>query len=92
MDLSDLQAILLAPDFDVEKHASQVLQSARDIGAYTQRLEEAEHELDRRLQEQVIKRTLWFFILKHFNLELVNQISAKYPFLMFALNTIMRPI
>ena len=53
MDLSDLHRTLTAPDFDVEKHASQLIQSGRDLGQYLQELEEAEQQVDQRLQDQV---------------------------------------
>ncbi len=52
-DLASLSAELTAPDFDVERHASGLIQSGADIPKYLDGLARAEAELDRRIQEQV---------------------------------------
>ena len=53
MDLGDLHRTLTSADFDVELHASNLLQSGRDLGQYLRELEEAEQQVDQRLQDQV---------------------------------------
>ncbi|XP_059094020.1 conserved oligomeric Golgi complex subunit 5-like [Tigriopus californicus] len=54
MDVEEIKASLLAPaDFDVEKHASELFQSGQDIGTYMNNLNQAEHELDGNIQDQV---------------------------------------
>ena len=46
------------PKLDVRQHASQLIQSGRDLGQYLQELEEAEQQVDQRLQEQVRHSTV----------------------------------
>ena len=53
MDLYDLEKTLLQPDFDVEKYASNLLQSGVDIGKHANELNAAERELDSQLEEHV---------------------------------------
>ena len=53
MDLEEIRQELMSEDFDVEKHASKVIQSGKDISKYTQQLAEAELQVDALLQEQV---------------------------------------
>ncbi len=53
MDLAEVEKTLTAPDFDVERHASKVIESDADVAAYVARLCAAEDELDRRIQDQV---------------------------------------
>jgi hypothetical protein len=53
MDLTELEKVLLAPDFDVEKHASNLLQSSVDMAKYGNELAEAESELDGKLEDHV---------------------------------------
>ena len=45
MDLKDLEATLLKEDFDVEKHASELIQSGENITAYMKILQEAEDQV-----------------------------------------------
>ena len=53
MDLYDLEKTLLQQDFDVEKYASNLLQSGVDIGKHANELNAAERELDSQLEEHV---------------------------------------
>ena len=54
MDLVALQDALLAPDFDAEKRASEIIQSgAAATESHRAELEKAEAEVDANLQEQV---------------------------------------
>ena len=54
MDLAALQDALLAPDFDAEKRASEIIQSgAAATESHRAELEKAEAEVDANLQEQV---------------------------------------
>ena len=53
MDFSDLEKTLLQPDFDVEKYASNLLQSGVNIGKHANELIEAERELDSKLEDHV---------------------------------------
>lgn len=54
MEVEEIKAALLAPaEFDVEKHASELFQSGMDIGVYMNNLNQAEHELDGNIQDQV---------------------------------------
>ena len=53
MDLAALKFSLMAPDFDVEVHASKIIESGKDLAQYSKQLEKAEAEVDRMLQEQV---------------------------------------
>ena len=43
----------MAPDFDVEKYAGELIQSGDDLVAHRKGLEKAEAEIDRLIQEQV---------------------------------------
>ena len=53
MDLSALQDVLLAPDFDAERHASEIIQSgAAATESHRTELQRAEAEVDAILQEQ----------------------------------------
>ena len=53
MDLAALQDALLAPDFDAEKRASEIIQSgAAATESHRAELEKAEAEVDANLQEQ----------------------------------------
>ena len=54
LDLTELRRTLTANDFDVERHASQLIQSGTDIGKYLQELAEAEQQVDQMLQDQVL--------------------------------------
>ena len=56
MDLSDLKKGLLVADFDVEVHASQLIQSGCDISQYMSTLTQAETEVDQRLQVRTYDR------------------------------------
>ena len=53
MDLKDLEAKLLQPDFDVEKFASNLLQKGVDIGKYANELSVAEEDLNVKLEDHV---------------------------------------
>ena len=53
MDLKDLEAKLLQPDFDVEKFASSLLQKGVDIGKYANELSVAEEDLNVKLEDHV---------------------------------------
>ena len=53
MDLSDLENVLLQPDFDVEKHASSLVQQGVDITKYVNNLTDAERCLDGKLEDHV---------------------------------------
>lgn len=48
--LGNLKKSLLASDFDVERHASGLIQSGCDISQYMTDLTQAETEVDQRLQ------------------------------------------
>ena len=55
MDLSALQDVLLAPDFDAERRASEIIQSgAAATESHRAELQRAEAEVDAILQEQEI--------------------------------------
>ena len=52
-DLSALQGVLLAPDFDAERRASEIIQSgAAATESHRAQLHRAEAEVDANLQEQ----------------------------------------
>ena len=53
MDLSELEKVLLQPDFDVEKHAASLVQQGVDITKYVNNLSEAERSLDEKLEDHV---------------------------------------
>ncbi len=53
MDLSSLKSELTAPGFDVEVHASNLIQTGADVAKYADQLRRAEDELDAGIQEQV---------------------------------------
>ena len=53
MDLCELEKELLKPDFDVEKHASNLVQQGVDISKYVNNLTEAEKSLDEQLEDHV---------------------------------------
>ena len=54
MDLSALREVLLAPDFDAERYASEIIQSgAAATESRRAELHRAEAEIDANLQEQV---------------------------------------
>ncbi len=53
MDLHSLRCQLTSPDFDIERHASALIQSGQDVSRYLEALASAEEELDRNIQEQV---------------------------------------
>lgn len=53
MNLSDLEQELLKPDFDVEKHAANLVQQGVDIAKYVANLSEAEKCLDQKLEDHV---------------------------------------
>ena len=53
MDLSELEKVLLQPDFDVEKHAASLVQQGVDITKYVNNLSDAERSLDEKLEDHV---------------------------------------
>ena len=53
MDLSELENVLLQPDFDVEKHAASLVQQGVDITRYVNNLSDAERSLDEKLEDHV---------------------------------------
>ena len=53
MDLSELEKVLLQPDFDVEKHAASLVQQGVDITRYVNNLLDAERSLDEKLEDHV---------------------------------------
>lgn len=53
MDLSELEKVLLQPDFDVEKHAASLVQQGVDITRYVNNLSDAERSLDEKLEDHV---------------------------------------
>ena len=53
MDLKSLEKSLMVDDFDVEQHASSLVQSNANVSEYVSTLLEAERELDIRLEDHV---------------------------------------